>query len=82
MPVARLALQELAKCPDTVLVEVKDRDEHVRIEKRGGRLLVDVDSHSEEVHVGVPIQTVVSVLKELEVRAARQGNEAAAHGRD
>lgn len=75
LPAARIAMQELAKCPDTVLVEVKERDEHVRIEKRGGRLLVDVDSRSEEVHVGVPIQTVVSVLKELESSAVREKTE-------
>jgi len=71
LPAARIAMQELAKCPDTVLVEVRDRGEHVRIEKRGGRLLVDVDSRSEEVHVGVPIQTVVSAIKELETASAR-----------
>lgn len=76
LPAARIAMQELAKCPDTVLVEVKERrGEHVRIEKRGGRLLVDVDSDKEEVHVGVPIQTVVSVLRELEVTAVREKTE-------
>ena len=75
LPAARIAMQELAKCPDTVLVEVQDRHEHVRIEKRGGRLLVDVDSSSEEVHVGVPIQTVVSVIKELESSAVREKTE-------
>jgi hypothetical protein len=71
LPAARIAMQELAKCPDTVLVEVQDNDEHVRIEKRGGRLLVDVNSPKEEVHVGVPIQTVVSVIKDVEAAAAR-----------
>jgi hypothetical protein len=64
-------MQQLAKVPDTVLVEVRDRDEHVRIEKRGGRILVDVDSPREEVHVGVPIQTVVSAIKELETASVR-----------
>ena len=82
LPAVRIGFQELAKCPDTVLVEVQDRDEHVRIEKRGGRLLVDVDSRTEEVHVGVPIQTVVSVLKELEISAARQTSSAVADDRD
>jgi hypothetical protein len=33
---------------------------------------VDVDSDREEVHVGVPIQTVVSVIKELESAAVRE----------
>lgn len=71
LPAARIGMQELAKCPDTVLVEVRDRDEHVRIEKRGGRLLIDVDSRKEEVRVGVPIQTVVSAIKELETVSVR-----------
>jgi hypothetical protein len=66
LPLARIGAEELAKCPDFVLVEVKDRDEHVRIQKVGGRLLVDVDSPREEVHVAVPLKTVISALRDLE----------------
>lgn len=65
-----MAAQELAKCPDTVLVEVKDGREHVRVEKRGGRLLVDVDSPREEVHISLPLRTVVSVIREIESAGA------------
>lgn len=68
LPAMRIGAQELAKCPDTVLVEVIDQrgQEHVRIEKRGGRILIDVDSPREEVHLAVPLQTVVGAIKDLE----------------
>jgi hypothetical protein len=72
LPAARIGVEELAKCPDAVLVEVRERDEHVRIEKRGGRLIVAVDSPSEEVHVAVPLQTIGNALREIE--AAQPGS--------
>ena len=72
LPAIRAGVEQLAKCPDTVLVEVQERDERVRIEKRGGRLLIDVDSPREEVHLGVPITTVISIIREIE--AAGPGN--------
>jgi hypothetical protein len=66
LPIARIGAEELAKCPDFVLVEVHDRDEHVRIQKLGRRILVDVDSPREEVHVAVSLRTIISALRDLE----------------
>lgn len=66
LPAARIAAQELEKCPDTVLVEVQERDEHVRIEKRGGDLIVDVNSPRETVHVSIPLRTLRFILREVE----------------
>ena len=66
LPAALIAAQELEKCPDTVLVEVQDRDEHVRVEKSGSNLIVDVNSPRETVHVSIPLRTIRSILQEVQ----------------
>lgn len=66
MPVARAAAEELRRVEDFTLVEVQDGREHVRIEKRGGALVIDVVSDEETVHVSLPLRVVLSVTRELE----------------
>lgn len=66
LPVIKIASRELAKAPDGVLVEVIDADEHVRITKQGGALVVDVKSPDEKVHVQVPLRTIYSVAEKLQ----------------
>ena len=68
LPTIRVASQELARLPDTELVEVKDRKEHVRISTRGGKLMIDVDSDDENVHVSFPLRMVESLARDLEAR--------------
>ncbi len=60
------ALQELANCPDAVLVEVRSQDENVLVEKQGSDLIVDVDSPGEaQVHVVVPLRSVERIFEAL-----------------
>ena len=66
MPALRAASEELARVEDFTLVDVQDGREHVRIEKRGGALVIDVVSPDETVHVSLPLRVVVSVAQELE----------------
>lgn len=66
LPILKAAAEELGKIPDGVLVEVRTRDEHVLIEKRGGSLVIDVDTDSEEVHVSFPIHMLLSAVRKLE----------------
>jgi hypothetical protein len=66
LPAIKIASRELAKCPDGILVEVIDTDEHVTITKQGGALVVDVKSADENVHVAVPLQMIHSVAERLE----------------
>jgi hypothetical protein len=66
LPALKVAARELERCPDFVLVEVQNPREHVRIEKRGGRLLIDVESPDETVRVGVPLGTVETVARRLQ----------------
>jgi hypothetical protein len=66
MPVVHAALDALEKSPDGVFVEVEAPDQHVRVQKSWGRLVVDVDDPGEEVHVAVPLRVVRHVLSEIE----------------
>lgn len=69
-PVADEMIAGLRDQPDFTLVEVDERDDHVRVRKEGRHLLVDVTSASgDEVHCRLPLRTVARVL------------DAAAHGR-
>jgi hypothetical protein len=68
LPAATAALQELDRLPDFVLVEVENAREYVRVEKVGDKLVFDVDSDREEVHISVPIRAARATVEELLVR--------------
>ena len=68
LPVVRIASKELARLPDTELVEVRDRREHVRIRTRDGYLEIDVESDREDVNVSVPLKMMEKVVRELQAR--------------
>ena len=65
LPTIRAAAEELAKCPNATFVEVQSPDEHVRISKSWGAIVIDVDDRDETVHVSVPIGAVQSAIEEL-----------------
>lgn len=65
MPVIQAVLTELARCPDGPLVEVENDRETVTIVKRGGKLVIDVDTRDETVHVSVPIRGVQKLVRQL-----------------
>ncbi|PYV12951.1 MAG: hypothetical protein DMG21_22275 [Acidobacteria bacterium] len=67
LPAARIAARELERIPDGPLVEVDDHHDHVRIFKRGGSLIVDVDDNQNTVHVSVPVALVRSVAENLHI---------------
>jgi hypothetical protein len=64
-PLVDAVLDELDRAPDAVFVEVKTPDEAVTVAKRHGRLVVDVDTHGETVHVSVPSDAVRTILDAL-----------------
>ena len=66
LPAIGIACRELERAPDFLLVEVIDSDDHVRITKRSGALIVDVDSGEAEVHIQVPLGVVRSVAERLD----------------
>jgi hypothetical protein len=78
LPAIRIAGEELERCPDgTVLVDVmsnaKGARETVRITKRAGDLVIDVDSARETVHVSFPVRIAVNMVGQLadEMESAR-----------
>ncbi len=65
MPVIRAAMDGLRDIDDVTLVEVKDLNENVRVDKRGGNVVVDVKDENDTVHVSVPIRAISSTLEQL-----------------
>lgn len=55
-------LRELEACPDATLVEVAAPDADVRIVKKGGDVLVDVQAEDAVVHVAIPVDRLSRVL--------------------
>jgi hypothetical protein len=69
LAIAHVALRELEKISDAVLVEVDNPREHVRVEISHGRFVVNVDDEGETVRVAVPIRAARKVIEDLEAEA-------------
>lgn len=53
-PALAEVLRALEDCPDAVLVDVQDDDEHVQIAKRGRSFEIHVKDGESDVHVSLP----------------------------
>ncbi|MBI3668628.1 MAG: hypothetical protein HY237_02435 [Acidobacteria bacterium] len=62
---AREASRELARLPDSDLLEVRNVKEHVRIVKRSGSLLLVVESPHQSVHISFPLRLADHVAGRL-----------------
>ncbi|HEY7161748.1 MAG TPA: hypothetical protein VH815_10840 [Acidobacteriota bacterium] len=56
---------ELENMPDTDFVEVQGKHEHVLVSKKGGNLIIDVQTPDETVYVSVPIRSTGSIVSKL-----------------
>ena len=65
MPLVQQFAKELSKFPNAELVEVRDADEHVVIHTQNGKLLIDVESSDETVHVACPLATIEHISEEI-----------------
>lgn len=65
LPTVRVFAKELAKYPETDLVDVDGDDQHVHIRTHHRTLLIDVESPGENVHVSCPLATIEHVADEL-----------------
>ena len=72
LAVARVALNEMEKLPDVVLVEVESPTEHVRVAVHSGNFLLDVNDKGETVHIRMPIRAARKVVEDLETEAPPQ----------
>ena len=66
LAIARVALREMEKLPDAVLVEVESPKEHVHVAIQSGNFVVDVDYPGDTVHVRIPIRAARKVVQDLE----------------
>jgi hypothetical protein len=65
LPTIRAAMEELRRCKDMTLVEVNDHEQHVRVAKQGGAIVVDVKDEEDLVHVSAPVRAIASAIEEL-----------------
>src|SRR5438067_10665337 len=65
LPIIDAAIPALEDCPDGVLVEVKDPQEHVLVQKSGGSIIIDVNDHEDIVHVSVPLRAAQSSIHQI-----------------
>jgi len=64
-PAVRAAWEGLEEYDEVVLVEVDGPHEQVRVAKRGGVLVIDVNDHGTEIHIAVPVGTVSLLIDKL-----------------
>jgi hypothetical protein len=65
LPTIRVLAKQLEKYPDAELVDARDSRQHVRVRTQHGKLLIDVDSSEQNVHVACPLATIEHVSTEL-----------------
>jgi len=66
LPLVRAIVKELNKYPNTEFVEVEDRNQHVQVRTRNGKLQIDVQAPDENVHILCPLATIEDVTAQLE----------------
>ncbi|MFB3922389.1 MAG: hypothetical protein ACE145_11745 [Terriglobia bacterium] len=79
LPAVKIALEELARCPDGPLVQVTSPREKVNIAKVDDALVIDVDDEGETVHVSVPLKAASVVISQLESLPPPDREEQAKH---
>ena len=65
-PMLRAVASRLQTLPDAVLIDVKNDDGTVRIEKSGTDLVIRVASHEERVEIVIPVKSVRRLMEKLE----------------
>src|SRR5579872_489530 len=64
-PTIRAALTQLNNLDDMTLVEVNETGDHVRVEKIGSAIVVDVDDKDATVHVSAPIRAISATVQQI-----------------
>ena len=64
-PTVEAAAREMDGWPDFVLLEARSGEEHVRIAKQDGKMLIEVLSRDERVRVAIPTGAVHRVVRKL-----------------
>jgi hypothetical protein len=64
-PMIHGLLEELDDCPDVTLVEVEDDEVWVRVRKKRGKLVVEVEEPSTSVKVSIPTRSIHRTVSRL-----------------
>jgi hypothetical protein len=80
LPTIRATMEGLRECADADFVEITGPDQHVRVSKSGGAIVVDVDDEGETVHVSVPVRAMENAVEDLAERAPVESAQAADSG--
>jgi hypothetical protein len=64
-PMVHGLLEALDDCPDVTLVEVEDDDVWVRVRKKSGKLVVEVEEPSTSVKVSIPTRSIHRTVSRL-----------------
>lgn len=75
-PTADAAIAQLEKLDDFTLVEVTGKDQHVKISKQHGSIIVDVNDPENTVYVSTPLRAIEATLKEIEESASETSRDA------
>ncbi len=78
-PTAHAAVEQLEKMDDFTLVEVTGKDQHVKVSKEHGSIIVDVNDPENTVYVSTPLRAIEATLKEIEASATEPSRD---EGRD
>jgi hypothetical protein len=65
VPTIRTALSELSSLDDMTLVDVSEPGDHVRMEKIGSSIVVDVEDTDAVVHISAPIRAISSTVQQI-----------------
>jgi hypothetical protein len=83
LPVIRAVARELQKYPNAEFIDVTDEEQHVHIATVSGKLHIDVQGDGENVHLQVPVETLIDVADRLDdaARSARAEDRHAQHAK-
>lgn len=71
LPIIDAAIPVLQDAPDGVLVEVKDENEHILVQKIGDSIVVDINDAEDVAHVSVPLRAARRAIHQIAEAASR-----------
>ena len=69
-PTAKAIIEQLNQTDDFTLVEVTNKDQHVKVSKEHGSVIVDVNDPENSVYVSTPLRAIESTMDEIEKSGA------------
>ena len=61
----RELLEVLEDCPDVTFVEVEDDSDWVRVSKKRGKLIVEVEESATSIRISIPTRSIARTVNRL-----------------